>query len=369
MQSKESHAIARIRQICCAGLPSRSFMPMVVAQLREAIPAACCQFTWSSESGRITNFWSDSFMPRRMAWIILNHKRYEVDAGIGFRDLVMFGRPTGNLRYWWDNGFETTPTFAAVFEPYGFKWFLEGVVRDAMRPYGCIALIRRHEAPDFSGDEEALLARVLPYMAHAMRFEATRRPMRFVRAAGRSAMIVCNGHGDVLEWSDAAHQLAVFALLDSLNLDAEVAHDDFGEMHSQLRDIAVLLRRRMDDAASGTELPTVVRRNGWGEFVFRGYRLGDPQGPCERLGILVEQLVPLEAHLLERINATELTVRQKEIALLSVKGLPNAEVARQLNITPNTLKDYFKTIYARLEINSHQQLVERLSADFLPVPV
>ena len=233
MESKQSTAIARIRQICCAGLPSRSFMPLVIAQLREAIPAACCQFTWSSDAGRITNFWSDTFMPRRTAWIILNHKRYEADAGINFRDLVMFGRSTGNLRFWWARGFEATPTFAAVFQPYGFKWFLEGVVRDAMRPYGCIALIRRRECPDFCADEEALLARVLPYMAHAMRFEASSRPLRFIRAAGRSALIICDTRGTVLEWSQQAHQLAVFALVDRINLDAEVAGDDFGEM--QLR--------------------------------------------------------------------------------------------------------------------------------------
>lgn len=362
MESKQSQAIARIRQVCCAGLPSRSFMPMVAAQLREAIPAACCQFTWSSDAGRITNFWSDTFMPRRMAWIILHHKRYEIDAGISFQDLVLFGRPTGNLRVWWERGFEATPTFAAVFEPYGFKWFLEGVVRDAMRPYGCIALIRRREAPDFSAADESLLARVLPYVAHAMRVEAS-RPSRFVRAAGRSAMIVCDAQGKVLEWSQQAHQLAVFALVDGINLEAEVAGDDFGEMQSALRELALQLHQRIDNGGPDADLPALVRRNGWGEFVFRGYRLSGRQGASDRIGILIEQLVPFEAHLLERVNATELTLRQKEIALLSVKGLPNAEVARRLNITPNTLKDYFKAIYMRLDINSHQQLVERLSAD------
>ena len=60
----------------------------------------------------------------------------EADAGINFRDLMMFGRPTGNLRFWWEQGFEATPTFAAVFRPYGFKWFLEGVVRDAILRMG-----------------------------------------------------------------------------------------------------------------------------------------------------------------------------------------------------------------------------------------
>jgi DNA-binding CsgD family transcriptional regulator len=176
-------------------------------------------------------------------------------------------------------------------------------------------------------------------------------------------MVVCDAEGAVLEWSDEAHRLAVFALVDGINLDATVRHDDFHEMQAALRDIALQLHRRIDLAGSAADLPALVRSNGWGEFVFRGYRLNGPHGPSERIGILIEQLVPFEAHLLERVNATALTTRQKEIALLSAKGLPNAELAQRLNITPNTLKDYLKAIYARLGINSHHQLVECLSAD------
>jgi DNA-binding CsgD family transcriptional regulator len=357
MDGKQSQTLSKIRQACCAGLPSRSFMPLVAAELRAAIPAAVCQFTWASESGRLVNFWSDTFMPRRTAWIILHHKRYEADAGVSFRELVLFGRPTGNLRAWWRNGFEASATYAAVFAPHGLKWFLDGVVRDAMRPYGCMALIRRHDEPDFSAAEEELLARVLPYIAHAMRVEAARGPLRFVRAPGRSALFVCDDGGNVIERSALAHQLAVLALVDEINLDACVEIDDFAEARRALGEIVGELRARLDGGEGG-ELPSLLRRNGWGEFCFRGYRLG-----AGRIGILIEQFVPFEAHLLERVNATGLTTRQKEVALLSARGAPNAEIAKALNITPQTLKDYFKSIYARLEVNCHRQLVERLSAD------
>jgi DNA-binding CsgD family transcriptional regulator len=364
MEGKNSSALAAIRQACFSGLPSRALMPVVAAQLRALIPAACCQFTWSSELGRITNFWSDTFMPRRTAWIILNHKRYEADAGISFRELVLFGRPTGNLRVWWERGFEHSATYAAVFEPYGFKWFLDGVVRDAARPYGCLALIRSREQPDFSAAEEDLVARILPYLAHASRADAL-RPARFTRA-GRSAMVVCNAQGEVLEWSASAHRLAVYALVDQINLDACVASGDFDEMQDALRTIVRQFAALLWHAASegdATELPALVRRNGWGEFVLRGYRLADAAGAGDRIGILIEQLVPFETHLLERINATALTARQKDIALLSVKGLSNADIARRLGLSPHTLKDHFKDIYARLAINSQRELVDRLTLD------
>lgn len=366
MKSKHTAALTRIRQACCLGLSSRAFMPLVVAGLRELVPAACGQFAWSSETGRIANFWSDTFLPRRLAWIVLHHRRYDEDLGTSFRDVVMFGRDTGNVRPMWSRGFEHSATFAAIFKPYGYKWMLDGVVRDGQRPYGCFALIRRDSDPDFTADEEALLAQALPYVAHAMRVEAA-RPSRFV-SGGRSALVVCRDDGLAIEWSPRAHELAVYALVGDLNLDARIGQTErnrsgFSDVQPALTQVVGELRERLHGHDSQA-LPALVRRNGWGEFVFRGYPLEAGRGePAGRIGVLIEQCVPIETHLLARVNDTGLSHRQKEVALLSARGLPNAQIARQLNLTPQTVKDYFKEIYARLEINSHQELLRRLSAD------
>lgn len=326
-------------------------MPIVAAQLRNLVPAACVQFTWSSETGRLTNFWADTLMPRRTAWIILNHKRYEADAGISFRDLALYGTPTGNLRVWWERGFDRSATYAAVFEPYGLHWFLDGVVRDATRPYGVLALIRRREDADFSAREEAIVGQILPYLAHALRVQET-RPTIFVRS-GRSALVVCDADGRVVEWSERAHRLAVYALLDEINLDARIGAQDFVAVQAAITELAGELRGRIEGGSD--ELPAIHRRNGWGEFVFRGYLLDS-----KRLGILIEQQVPLESHLLERVNRLPLTARQKDVVLLAARGLPNADIAARLTISPHTLKEYLKDIYARLHINSHQRLMECL---------
>jgi DNA-binding CsgD family transcriptional regulator len=83
----------------------------------------------------------------------------------------------------------------------------------------------------------------------------------------------------------------------------------------------------------------------------------------ERLGILIEQFIPFEAHLLDRVSKIDLSIRQREVVLLSARGLSNAKIAAQMNISPHTLKDYFKTIYGRLGITSQQQLMELLAID------
>lgn len=356
VEQKQSASIAQIRQACMLGLPSRTFVPMVIREIKKLVPAACGQFTWSTESGRLANFWSDSFMPRRTAWIIMHHKQYEKDAGFSFQDVAMFGRTTGNCRAWWNNSFETTKTFAAVFRPYHFKWFLDAVVRDGVRPYGVLALIRHEEDADFSPDEEECVRQVLPYIAHGFRTSDTRLT-KFV-STGNSALIVCNCDGSIVEWSDLAHRLAVYALVDRINLDAPIAADEFDEMKSRLRDLALTFHERLSDSTR-SDVPSYTCRNGWGEFTFRGYRLTGAGEP--RVGILVEQLAPLEAHLLDNINKTSLSVRQKEVVLLSLRGMPNGQIASRMGIKPLTLKDYWKAIYARLEINSHQELEDRFS--------
>lgn len=362
MDRKHTAALLRIRQACSLGLASASLMPMVLRELRALIPAACAQFSWASSEGRLVNFWSDTFMPRRTAWIILHRARYEADAGTSFSDLVRFGRPTGNLRRWWREGFERTATYAAVFEPYRYKWFLDGVVRDAQRPHGCVALIRRHDDPDFSDAEEALLARVLPYLAHALRADAA-RPSLFVRS-GRSALLVCDAAGDPVEWSAQAQCLVAYALLDQINTDAQVSDGEFQRVREGLREIALGLARRLDDPRGDAPLPSTERRNRWGEFVFRGYRLrADGQGRADRIGVLIEHAVPLEARLLERVNALDLSPRQKEVALLSARGLSNAEIVARLRLSPHTLKDHFKAIYLRLAINSQRELADLLTAE------
>lgn len=51
------------------------------------------------------------------------------------------------------------------------------------------------------------------------------------------------------------------------------------------------------------------------------------------------------------------------MALLSAKALVHAQIARQLKLTPQTVKDYFKDIYLRLEIGSRHELLQRFGAD------
>jgi DNA-binding NarL/FixJ family response regulator len=55
-----------------------------------------------------------------------------------------------------------------------------------------------------------------------------------------------------------------------------------------------------------------------------------------------------------------LTPREREIALLAARGLTNRQIAAELGLSINTMSNYLKRIYAKLEISSRTELAWRL---------
>lgn len=55
-------------------------------------------------------------------------------------------------------------------------------------------------------------------------------------------------------------------------------------------------------------------------------------------------------------NLTNLTARERDVALLVSKGLRNKSIARQLQIGEGTVKMHLHHIYSKLAINGRVQL-------------
>jgi LuxR family maltose regulon positive regulatory protein len=55
-----------------------------------------------------------------------------------------------------------------------------------------------------------------------------------------------------------------------------------------------------------------------------------------------------------------LTAREREIALLAAKGLKNAEIAKEMFITENTVRTHLHSAYQKLDIDRRSRLAEKL---------
>jgi len=89
-------------------------------------------------------------------------------------------------------------------------------------------------------------------------------------------------------------------------------------------------------------------------FVDGALALGYTEGPAAPASARVAPAPPPSAGLVEPITRRELDVLR-----LMAEGLSNAEIARRLYLTLNTLKAHTNSIYGKLDVHSRLQAVNR----------
>ena len=80
-----------------------------------------------------------------------------------------------------------------------------------------------------------------------------------------------------------------------------------------------------------------------------------------QIAVIFEEARPAEIAPLI-VEAYGLTKREGEITGLVLRGLSTAEVARELHITPNTVRDHFKSIFDKVGVRSRRELVGQVFA-------
>ena len=91
------------------------------------------------------------------------------------------------------------------------------------------------------------------------------------------------------------------------------------------------------------------------------------QGSKGRLRSLIWESVarPRRGHRREPpliVDAYSLTKREGQITRLVLRGLSTAEVSEELHITPNTVRDHFKSIFDKVGVRSRRELVGQVFA-------
>ena len=77
----------------------------------------------------------------------------------------------------------------------------------------------------------------------------------------------------------------------------------------------------------------------------------------------IERALSSNAHELEGMkhSGVRLSTRERTVVLLMGRGLSNKRIARQLSITPETVKSHAKNIFWKLMVQTRAQAVYRAS--------
>ncbi len=353
--AEHSQDMSRLRHTCALGLPASVLMPRILAELRRLVPADRMYFMCSDRLGSVANGYFESPEAIALDGSKEAFNRFLDDAGWSFRQTVLFGRRTGNMKTACKASLRFTPGDFTLLEGSGPSDLLDGVISDAYGPLGLVFLLRLHGSPDFCEADEACLRQALPYLAHASCHQGSSTDVLVETEA--SAVLIFDKRGELTFRSNKATDLCVYAL-DALEHGIPRESDgDFVKAQSAIGRLFLDAKTLLERHTKNDAPPAWSVSNRWGEFRLRAYELRGADKADVAYGVLLEQMVPLEALVLERIKGMPLSLKQKEVCFLLTRGLKNKEIAVMLSIAQTTLKDHARALYRKLGVTNKEELL------------
>lgn len=234
--------------------------------------------------------------------------------------------------------------FANVVRPLiGAEHELRGVARRGETTWGAFALYRVGGSPAFNAAEAEFMHRLGATLADGLRAGLTTSKVDTARVDQGPAILVFDSEGRLQFATDAARQ--------------RVAGFD-GDLGADLATpVAAVLSRLLRGEETAPRLRAQHRDGEW--YVFQAARFRDDEGRVLQYAVTVEQATPPEIVPL-LMMAHGLTARETRIVQLMMRGDSTHAIAQTLHLSPYTVQDHFKSIFAKFGVSSRREVASRL---------
>lgn len=247
--------------------------------------------------------------------------------------------------------------FRSFMRPLGLADELRWVLRAGGTPWAMVTLWRREGQPDFTTADADLLAGLSEPLADAVRHQVREEhPAVAAQGALQPGLLTFDAEDRLVSVNEYAA-----AWLDELPRQELVA-TDFGLPLPVW--LLVTARRARNSLATGADgiARTRVRslRGRW--LVGHASTTRDAQGAPNGTAVTIEPASPaLMAPVM--VEAYGLTEREQEISRQIARGAGTGEIARSLYLSPHTVRDHVKSLFAKVGVSSRGELVHRLFAE------
>ncbi len=279
-------------------------------------------------------------------------REHQVEDVLLFRDLARSQDGVGTLHHATAGTPERSARAREFLRPQGYGDELRAAFRTGSSTWGVVGLFRERKRTPFTDRELRILAGLGPEIAEGLRRIATRRAD--AAADGDVAgTLLFDADGRVLSLDAAASRW----------LD-ELAGPGWKSVTPELSMISAVVSRAPMVAAGREGVPAASRmraRSGrW--IVVHASSLHHPDGSTGPIAVTIgpaksSQIAPII------IEAYGLTPREQDITQAVARGLSNAEIAAALHLSPYTVRDHLKAVFAKVGVVTRGELVAKLFAD------
>jgi DNA-binding CsgD family transcriptional regulator len=362
------HAEARLRQLCCLGLGGQAVMPTLLQSLHALIPSRTNHFFWASEDGEIGNSYMEAAEELELLPLYFA-EFYNREAEVGSLPFAEKMRrvpgvhadpaPEGDPRTIYNSDF-----YNGFLRPLRIHHALGAVIRAADgRALGLLRLARAERQPSFSLEEHRRLARLAPFVAHALE-DVTHDPVETAVADGEdTGLLIVDMLGKPVHISSRARALLRLAGHSRI-APGQLWNDD---VHRAIARICRRLAAVSRHEPGSESQPEWSCRNSWGGFVFRAHWLQKPLDPepealvpGQLIGVTIRHREPLPLALMRRMQHLPLPDRQMQVCLSLAAGHSLRVIGERMGVTRHTVDYHCRELYARFDVSSRHELIGKL---------
>lgn len=341
-------AAERVRALADAGLPADELRRAAIAELRRAVGFDRWCFVLADPVSLmpVGGVAETDFFPSLPRMVELE----QIGDPTSKHTLALTPRPTAALSALTGGDLARSPRWDECLRRYGLGDALTSACRDAFGCWGWVEANRDAADGPFGEEDVALFDAVSADLARGLRRDVAHGGPRAAAAAPPPGVVIVDEQLRTTSWTPAAR-----AWLDVVP-GAELYRAK-GIMPSVL--YAVAGRLRAGRAADVAALPgRVALRTDSGVWATVDGALMEGAG-AGQVALTIRASTPDE--VLERLaRAYGLSARERELLALVVEGLATDRIARELVISPHTVKDHLKAVYDKVGVHSRPELVAQV---------
>jgi DNA-binding CsgD family transcriptional regulator len=347
MSSTAQQVHDRLDALAGAGLDSAGFARAALETLRDAVPfESACLASCDPDTHLLTGTTKLNLPDARDAEFA--HFEYEIDDINTFREIGRRPEPIGVLALDTDGHPERSTRFREFLVPhFDHGNELRATARGDGLTWGLLGLYRPTSSTGFSAAEAAFVAAVSHTLARGLRMGLIVSASRREPVADGPAVLVLDAQNQVISASGAA----------AIRLE-QLGASLWEELPIQLA--AVVAGARALASGLTEHVPRARVRAADGQWlVIHAARLDHASGAGDNVVVTIEQARPPEVIPL-LIAAFGLTAREQEVVKRVLAGDSTREIAGLLHMSPYTVQDHLKSIFAKCQVSSRRELIARV---------